>query len=244
MLVLNPGVVTHKIPLYPNSRPVKQKLRRVRPELSNKIKEEVMKQIEAGFIEVFTYPKWVANIVSVPKKDRKVRMCVNYQDLNRASPKDDFPLPHNDVLVDITAKNHIYSFMDGYSGLKNAGATYQRAMVTLFHDMMHKEIEVYEDDMVAKSKEGESHVCILRKLFERLRKYKLRLNPAECTFEAKSGKLLGFIVSEKGIEVDPDKIRVIIEMPLPKSEREVQSFLRRLNYIARFISNLTHTCEL
>ena len=79
--------------------------------------------------------------------------------------------------------------------LKNAGATYQRAMVTLFHDMMHKELEVYVNDMVAKSAEGESHVAVLRKLFERLRKYRLRLNPNKCVFGALSGKLLGFIVS-------------------------------------------------
>jgi hypothetical protein len=65
-------------------------------------------------------------------------------------------------------------------GLKNVGATYQRAMVTLFHDMMHKEIEVYVDDMIAKSREGENDVQILKKLFERLRKYKLRLNPMRC----------------------------------------------------------------
>src|SRR4030042_883537 len=97
-------------------------------------------------------------------------------------------------------------------GLKNAGATYQRAMVTLFHDMMHKEIEVYVDDMIAKSREGENHVQILKKLFERLRKYKLRLNPAKCSFGVKSGKLLGFVESDKGIEVDPEKEKAIQEM--------------------------------
>ncbi|PKI65687.1 hypothetical protein CRG98_013912 [Punica granatum] len=90
-------------------------------------------------------------------------------------------------------------------GLKNAGATYQQAMVTLFHDMMHKEIEVYVDDMIAKSKEGEDHLVNLKRLFDCLRKYKLRLNPVKCPFGVKSGKLLGFVVSEKGIEVDPDK---------------------------------------
>jgi hypothetical protein len=84
-------------------------------------------------------------------------------------------------------------------GLKNVGATYQRAMVTLFHDMMHKEIEVYMDDMTAKSEEEESHVQILKELFERLRKYKLRLNHAKCSFGVKSEKLLGFVVSDKGI---------------------------------------------
>jgi hypothetical protein len=80
-------------------------------------------------------------------------------------------------------------------GLKIAGATYQRAMVTLFHDMIHKEIEVYVDDMIAKSQEEDEHLVHLSKLFARLRKFKLRLNPNKCTFGVRSGKLLGFIVS-------------------------------------------------
>ena len=82
-------------------------------------------------------------------------------------------------------------------------------MVTLFHDMMHKEIEVYMDDLIAKSRKDESHVENLRKLFKRLRKFWLKLNPAKCTFGTTFGKLLGFIVNRKGIEVDPDKIQAI-----------------------------------
>ena len=81
---------------------------------ASKIKEEVKKQLDAGFLEVSKYPQWVANIVPVPKKDGKVRMCVDYRDLNRASPKDNFPLPHIDTLVDNTAKNSLFSFMDGF----------------------------------------------------------------------------------------------------------------------------------
>ncbi|XP_052728311.1 uncharacterized protein LOC108320289 [Vigna angularis] len=271
---LDTDIVQHKLPLKQECLPVKQKLRRMKPEMSLKIKEEVQKQFDAGFLTVAKYPQWVANIVPVPKKDGKVRMCVDYRDLNRSSPKDNFPLPHIDTLVDNTAKYSLFSFMDGFSGynqikmapedmekttfitlwgtfcykvmsfgLKNAGATYQRAMVTLFHDMMHREIEVYVDDMIAKSESEEEHVLNLKKLFERLRKYKLRLNPAKCTFGVKSGKLLGFVVSQKGIEVDPDKVRAISEMPTPSTEKEVRGFLGRLNYIARFISQLTATCE-
>jgi hypothetical protein len=192
---------------------------------------------------------------------------VDFQNLNKASPKDDFPPPHIDVLVDNAAHSSTYSFMDGFSGynqikmapedkakttfvtpwgtycykvmpfdLKNAGATYQRAMVALFHDMMHKEIEVYVDDMIAKSKKGEDHVKVLRKLFERLRKYKLKLNPAKCSFGVKFEKLLGFMVSNRGIEVDHDKVRAIQSIPSPKTEKEVRGFLGRLNYIARFIA--------
>ncbi|PKI67076.1 hypothetical protein CRG98_012540 [Punica granatum] len=127
--------------------------------------------------------------------------------------------------------------------LKNAGATYQRAMVTLFHEMMHKEIEVYVDNIIANSKEGEDHLINLKRLFDRLREYKLRLNPTKCTFGAKLGKLLGFVVSERSIEVDPDKVKAIRESPSPSSVREVRGFLGRLNYIARFIANLKDKCQ-
>ncbi|MCQ7416301.1 reverse transcriptase domain-containing protein [Salmonella enterica] len=271
---LDTSIVVHHLPLKPECKPVRQKLRKMKPDMLIKIKEEVMKQIDAGFLTVANYPEWVANIVPVPKKNGQVRMCVDYRDLNRASPKDNFPLPHIDVLVDNTAGFSTFSFMDGFSGynqikmapedqekttfitlwgtfcykvmpfgLKNAGATYQRAMVTLFHDLMHKEIEVYVDDMIAKSKPGEEHATILRKLFERLRKFKLKLNPSKCTFGVTSGKLLGFVVSHEGIRVDPDKVKAILEMPPPRTQKEVRGFLGRLNYIARFISHLTATCE-
>ncbi|PKI68455.1 hypothetical protein CRG98_011144 [Punica granatum] len=109
--------------------------------------------------------------------------------------------------------------------------------------MMHKEIEVYVDDMIAKSKEGEDHLVNLGRLFDRLKEYKLRLNSAKCAFGAGSGKLLGFVVSERAIEVDPDKIKAIRELPPPSSVREIRGFLGRLNYIARFIANLMDKCQ-
>jgi len=260
--------------LVEGCKPFKQKLRRTHPEVLIKVKAEIEKQLNADFLEVVKYPQWVSNIVVVPKKEGKIRVCVDFKHLNRASPKDNFPLPHIDMLVDNAARSSTYSFMDGFSGynqikmaqedkekttfvtpwgtfcykvmpfgLKNVGATYQRAMVTLFHDMMHKEIEVYVDDMIAKSRDGENHVQILKKLFERLRKYRLRLNPAKCSFGVKSRKLLGFMVSDKGIEMDPDKVRAIRSMPAPKTEKDVRGFLGRLNYINRFISQLTTTCD-
>ena len=189
---LDTSIVEHRLPLKPECPPVKQKLRRSRPELALQIKEEVQKQIDTGFLVTAEYPQWLANIVLVPNKNGKVRVCVDYRDLNKASPKDDFPLPHIDILVDNTANYKVFSFMDGFSGynqikmapedmektsfitpwgtfcyrvmpfgLKNAGATYQRAMTTLFHDMIHKEIEVYVDDMIAKSTTEEEHVTYL-----------------------------------------------------------------------------------
>jgi len=113
---LDSEIVQHRLPLKPECHPIKQRLRRMKPEVSLKIKEEVEKQFNAGFLVVAQYPQWVANVVPVPKKDEKVRKCVDYRDLNRASPKDDFPLPHIDALVDNTATSTLYSFMDGFSG--------------------------------------------------------------------------------------------------------------------------------
>ncbi|KAK5837608.1 hypothetical protein PVK06_006335 [Gossypium arboreum] len=113
---LNTDIVVHRLSIKEECRPVQQKLRRMRPDVLLKIKEEVKKQFDASFLQVVKYSEWVANIVPVPKKDGKVRMCVDYQDLNKASPKDNFPLSHIDTLVDKTAGYSLFSFMDGFSG--------------------------------------------------------------------------------------------------------------------------------
>ena len=116
-------------------------------------------------------------------------------------------------------------------------------MVTFFHDMVHKEIEVYMDDMIAKSHIAKDHLVDLRKLFKCLIKYRLRLNPNKCVFGASSGKLLGFIVSQRGIEVDPAKVQAIRDMLTPQSGKQIRSFLGKVNYTARFITQLTTTCD-
>ena len=114
----------------------------MKSEIILKIKEEVQKQLKAGFLTMIAYSDWVANIVPVPKKDGKVCMCVDYRDLNRANPKDNFPLPHIDTLIDNTTTNMFFSFKEDKAktsftthwgtyaydvmlfGLKNTGATY------------------------------------------------------------------------------------------------------------------------
>ena len=128
-------------------------------------------------------------------------------------------------------------------GLKNAEATYQRVDTTLFHDMIHRDVEVYVDDMIVKSRDRADHLAALQRFFERIKRFRLRLNPKKCTFEVTSGKLLGHIFSERGIEVDPKKIRAILDMPTPRTEREIRGFLGRFQYISRFIAKLTDICE-
>ena len=85
--------------------------------------------------------------------------------------------------------------------------------------MMHREIEIYIDDMIAKSRIARDHLMDLRKLFKHLVKYRLRLNPNKCVFGASSGKLLSFIVSQRGIEVDPAKVQAIQDMPTLQTEK-------------------------
>ena len=127
-------------------------------------------------------------------------------------------------------------------GLKNAGATYQRAMQKIFDDMLHKTVECYVDDLVVKSKRTNGHLQDLQQVFERLRKYQLKMNPLKCAFGVSSGKFLGFVVRHRGISIDQSKIDAILNMPEPKNIHELKSLQGKLAYIRRFILNLTRRC--
>ena len=122
--------------------------------------------------------------------------------------------------------------------LKNAGATYQQAMMAIFHDMMHQELEDYVDNIVVKSKKRGEHFYVLRKVFERCKAFKLRMNPFKCAFGVSSGKFLGFLVHSKGIDVDPTKATAIATMRPPATVKELKSFLGKVSYIWRFIPGL------
>ena len=132
---LDTDIVVYRLPLKEECTPVKKKLRRVKPEILLKIKEKVKKQLDTGFLQVSKYPQWVANIVLVSKKDGKLRICVDYRDLNRASLKDNFPLPHIDILVDNTTKHSLFSFMDEFSSYNQIRMTPEDMEKTTFLTM-------------------------------------------------------------------------------------------------------------
>lgn len=133
---------------------------------------------------------------------------MDFRNLNKAYPKDEFLLPHIDTLVDTASGHQMFSFMDGFSGynqikmapedeenmafrtplgnfyylvmpfgLKNACTTYQRAMTAIFHDIIHRIVEVYVDDLVVKSKRQLDHLADLKAVFKRCRKFQLKMNP-------------------------------------------------------------------
>ena len=170
----------------------------------------------------------------VKKANGKWRMCVDFTDLNKACPKDSYPLPRIDTLVDLIARNQLLSFMDAFSGynpikmeeadqektyfvtsqglfcykvilfgLKNAGATYQRLMNKMFAHQIGRNVQVYVDDMLVKSLREDDHLDNLKETFNTLRSYNMKLNPNKCAFGVTVGKFLGFMVSQRGIEVNP-----------------------------------------
>jgi hypothetical protein len=127
--------------------------------------------------------------------------------------------------------------------VKNVGAIYQRAMNLIFHELLGNTVEVYIDDIVVKSAEFSSHVADLRKAFDKMRRYGLKMNPRKCAFEVSAGKFLGFIIHEHGIEIDPDRIKSIRNVGPPTCKVEMQKFLGKVNYLRRFISNLAEKID-
>ncbi|KAL0462865.1 UNVERIFIED_CONTAM: hypothetical protein Slati_0174100 [Sesamum latifolium] len=107
-------------------------------------------------------------------------------------------------------------------GLKNAGATYQRLVDKIFRPQIGRNVEVYVDDMLVKSKKAEEYVKDLEETFSVLRKYKLKLNPAKCAFGVQGGRFLGFMVTQRGIEANPLKIKAIMDMKTPICLNEAQ----------------------
>ena len=223
---ISPKVIKHKLNVNPEKKPVQQKRQAFALERNQAITDKVGKLLTTGFIREVYYPKWLANVILVKKANGKWRMFVDFMDLNKACPKDSFPLPRIDQLVDSTAKHKLLMFMDAFSRYnqikmtkedqektdfitsqwlycynvmpfesKNAGPTYQRLVNKMFSNQIGRNIEVYVDDMLVKSKEELMHLDDLRETFATLRQYQMKLNPSKCAFGVALGKFLGFMVS-------------------------------------------------
>nr|AAV43845.1 putative polyprotein [Oryza sativa Japonica Group] len=259
-------VIEHRLAVRPGARPVRQKVRRQAPERQAFIREEVARLLEAGFIREVIHPEWLANPVVVPKANGKLRMCIDYTDLNKACPKDPYPLPHIDQIVDSTAGCDLLCFLDAYSGyhqirmaredeektafitpigtycyttmpfgLKNAGPTFQRTTRISLGSQIGRNVEAYVDDLVVKTRNQETLLSDLAETFESLRTARIKLNPDKCVFGVPVGKLLGFLISARGIEANPEKIRAIERMRPPASLGMCNASLALLKRYGPFI---------
>ena len=128
-------------------------------------------------------------------------------------------------------------------GLKNAGTTYQRMVNRIFQKQIGTTMEVYIDDMLVKSTIAELHMANLSEVFQILRNYNMKLNPAKCAFGVSAEKFLGFIVNHRGIEANPNKIKVVLDMPSPLGIKEVQRLTGRIAALSRFVFMASDKCQ-
>ena len=128
-------------------------------------------------------------------------------------------------------------------GLKNAGATYQRLVNRMFQKQIGTSMEVYIDDMLVKSTTAELHIAHLAEAFQILKEYNMKLNPVKCAFGVSAGKFLGFIVNNRGIKANPDKIKAVLDMPPPSNIKEVQRLTGRIAALSRFVSKASDKCQ-
>jgi hypothetical protein len=179
---------------------------------------------------------------------------VDFSNLNRATPKDEYPMSVVEMLINAAAGNKILSFMDGNASynkifmalkdihktafrvpgavglfeyvvmtfrLKNAGATYQRAMNYIYHDLIGKLVEIYITDVVVKSTLTRKHLGNLCQVFEQTRRFELKMNLKKCAFGVSAGQFLGFLVHEQGIETGLKSQEAVRTMVPPTTKREL-----------------------
>ena len=126
--------------------------------------------------------------------------------------------------------------------LKNAGATYQRLMNKMFAHQLERNVQVYVDDMLVKSVCENDHLNDLQKTFDTLRSYNMKLNPSKCVFGVTAGKFLGFMVSQRGIEVNSEKVQAILELKPPRTVKAVQRLNGKVAALNKFVSKATDKC--
>nr|KYP51222.1 Retrovirus-related Pol polyprotein from transposon opus [Cajanus cajan] len=210
---IDPNFHCHRLSVCRDAKPIAQKKRKMGGEKAKAIKEETAKLLQARFIREVKYSTWLANVVMVKKSNKKWRMCTDYTDLNKACPKDAYPLPHIDAL---------------------------RLMDKIFRHQIGTCLEVYVDDMVIKSTSGTDHLKDLRTIFDEVRRHHMRLNPAKCTFGVAGGKFLGFMLSKRGIEANPDKCQAIINMQSHRNIKEVHRLAGRIASLAHAKTRYQH----
>ncbi|KAM1610288.1 hypothetical protein ACFXTN_020705 [Malus domestica] len=207
-----PDIICHRLSIDPKTKPVM------------KAKVEKLKGI--GFVREVNYPTWVANVVLIKKnltKEslllQKVLLIDSTAGCELLSFMDAYS-GYNQILMNHPDQEHttfttdrgLYCYKVMPFGLKNAVATYQRLVNSMFAEQIGKNMEVYVDDMLVKSKYADQHITNLSETFTILKKYRMRLNSNKCAFGVGSGKFLGFMISQRGIEANPEKIKAILDM--------------------------------
>lgn len=250
--------------------PFKQRHRRIPPAMIDEIRSHLEQLAASGIIRPSHSP-WASNVVLVRKQDGKLRMCVDYRQLNKRTVKDSYALPRIDEILDTLSGSKYFTVLDmksGYHqvevleehkcrtaftvgplgfwefnrlpfGLNNAPATYQRLMEQCLGDYNMKICAIYLDDLIIFSDSLEEHLKRLDMVLKRLKECNLKLNPKKCKFLQRKVKYVGHIVSENGVEADPEKIEKVVNWPKPKNPEEVRQFTSFAGYYRRFVKDFS-----
>lgn len=237
------------------------------------IKVEVEKLLKVGFIYPIPLTELVSNIISVMKNQGTIRVCVDCRDLNKFCPKDNYPVPLIDHIIDSYAKSVVFSFIDGFSSYNQINIlpldqhktafifpwgsfAYRKIPFGLKNDgatfqcAMYYDIDdiksmldPYLDDLPSHSTHQEDHLRHLRSIFVRFRYYNIHLNPPKFLFCVETRWLLGFIVSKDGILVDPLKVKDILSFPPPTTLHQLQCLQGKENLLCHFLWNCVEITE-
>ncbi|XP_073120892.1 uncharacterized protein [Henckelia pumila] len=204
-------IMVHRLNIFAGSRPIMQKKRHFGPEKDKVIKKEVDELLRAGHIREVQFPTWLSNVVLVPKSSAGHQyLC--FMDAYQGYHQ--IPLAEEDQdKVSFTTSHGTFCYRVMPFGLKNAGATYQRLMERVFAS---------------------------QETFATLRSYGIKLNLEKCVFGLRGGKFLGYMVTERGIEANPEKVQAIRSMSHPRNLQEVQRLAGRIAALSRFISRSAH----
>ena len=253
---------SHKLNVVSSARPVRQRVRRSHLDRHPVIQAEVDNLLKVRFIREVRYLEWLANVVVVPKKGGNWRVCVDYTDLNDACPKDSFPLPRIDHIVDASTEHGMLSFLDAFSGYHQIPMHPPDAKKTSFftpHGLFCYNVMPFGLKNVGAPYQRpvtKMFRSLLRKTMEvyiddMLVKSKERpdhtthlqqafeLNPTKCAFGVSASRFLGFMMTRRGIEANPTQLQAILESLAPSSKKGVQQLTNRLAALGRFISRFT-----
>ncbi|WVZ71016.1 LOW QUALITY PROTEIN: hypothetical protein U9M48_019643 [Paspalum notatum var. saurae] len=239
---------------------------RMAPDELRELKVQLQEQLDKGFIRPSSSP-WGCPALFVEKKDQGgKRLCVDYRPLNAVTIKNKYPLPHIDILFDrlAGAKVRLLSnkdreedipktaFSTGYGlyeylvmsfGLTNAPAFFMYMMNSVFMNELDKFVVVFIDDILIYSKSEKEHEEHLKIVLTRLREHKLYAKFSKCAFWPKEVSFLGHILSEKGVAVDPSKVKDVLNWKQPETVTEIRSFLGLAGYYRRFIKDFSKTAK-
>ncbi|RVX13605.1 Transposon Tf2-2 polyprotein [Vitis vinifera] len=236
---IHPSIASHKLNVFSAARPIRQKIRRFHPDRQRVIQDEINKLLEAGFIREVSYPDCfplprIDQIVDSTSGQGMLSFLDAFSGYHQISMS-----PDDEEKTAFITPHGLYCYKVMPFGLKNAGVTYQRLMTKIFKPLIGRSVEVYIDDIVVKSKTREQHILHLQEVFYLLRKYDMKLNPSKCAFGVSAGKFLGFMVSQRGIEVSPDQVKAVMETPPPRNKKELQRLTGKLVALGRFIARFT-----